>query len=313
MRGTTTLEALVGRVHMQSRGNHDQVIPVSDIEFESLGTARISGKEVAVLPSAQRLVANKLRIPMTYLERCPTELQAHNLNHWVREEAKGRETLFCRFSGDGLRAVFTDRYTAIDHIEVLYAMLEHGIAPTQKVQFSLDDSIMLVKVPNYDRIFGVAPKDRIVPGVSLGNSEVGTLAFCLEAYFLRLVCTNGLLAMVTTASSRFRHTSRRALDEFPELLGQVVAESGRSQNQFMISTQTPVADPQSTFTKLNAQFQLTRKQVEAVERAWPLEEGGTMFAVINCYTRSAQDPALDVEESMHLERVGGQILSMVSQ
>ena len=89
MRGTSTLEALVGRVHMQSRGNHDQVIPVADIEFESLGTARISGKEVAVLPSAQRLVANRLRIPMTYLERCPVDLQAHNLNHWVKGRGKG--------------------------------------------------------------------------------------------------------------------------------------------------------------------------------------------------------------------------------
>ena len=311
MRGTTTLEALVGRVHMQSRGNRDEVIPVSDIEFESLGTARISGKEVAVLPSAQRLVANKLRIPMTYLERCPTELQAHNLNHWVREEAKGRDTLFCRFNGESIRAVFTDRYTAIDNIEVLYAMLEHGIAPTQEVQFSLDDSLMLVKVPNYDRIFGVAPKDRIVPGVSLGNSEVGTLAFCLEAYFYRLICSNGLIALAAAASSRFRHTSRRALDEFPELLGQVVAESGRSQNQFMISTQTPVANPSETFTRLNSQFMLTKKMAEAVERAWPLEEGATMFNVLNTYTRAAQDGGLDVEESMHLERTGGAVLALI--
>ena len=63
MRGTGTLESLIGKVHMMSRGNHDEVVPVADIEFESLGTARVSGKEVAVLPSAQRLVANRLRIP----------------------------------------------------------------------------------------------------------------------------------------------------------------------------------------------------------------------------------------------------------
>lgn len=96
---------------------------------------------------------------------------------------------------------------------------------------------------------------------------------------------------------------------------QVEEESGRSQNQnqFMISTQTPVANPSETFTRLNSQFLLTKKMAEAVERAWPMEEGATMFNVLNTNTRAAQDGALDVEESMHLERVGGQILSMVRQ
>lgn len=313
MRGTGNLEGLIGKVHMMSRGNYDEVISVADIEFDSIGTARICGIDMAVLPSAQRLLANRLRIPMTYLERCPQDLQAHNLNHWVREEAKSRETLFCRFSSSGLRAVFTERYAATDNIEVLYAMLQHGVPATQEIQFLLDESLMLVKVPHYERAFGVAPKDRIVPGVSLGNSEVGTLAFCLEAYFYRLVCSNGLIAKTTAVASRFRHTSRRALDEFPELLGKVVSESQRAQGQFMISVRTPVTDSRETFVRLNAQFQLTRKQTEAVERAWPLEEGSTMFAILNTYTRAAQDTALDVEESMHLERVGGQILSLVSQ
>ena len=38
-----------------------------------------------------------------------------------------------------------------------------------------------------------------------------------------------------------------------------------------------------------------------------------MFHIVQAVTRADQDPALDVEESMHLERVSGQILSMVSQ
>ena len=221
--------------------------------------------------------------------------------------------MFCRFSGEGLRAVFTDRYTAIDNIEVLYAMLEHGIAATQEVQFSLDESLMLVKVPHYDSTFSVAPRDRIVPGVSLGNSEVGTLAFCLEAYFYRLVCSNGLIAMTAAASSRFKHISRRALTEFPELLGQVVAESAQSQNQFMISTQHGGGQPQRDVYQ--AEQPVSDHQEDGGSRGACLASGRRgrpcSTCSINCYTRAAQDGALDVEESMHLERVGGQILSMV--
>ena len=122
-----------------------------------------------------------------------------------------------------------------------------------------------------------------------------------------------LSLQVMAAPVRLRQTSRRALTEFPKLMGQVAAESGRSQNQFMISTQTAVANPQETFTRLNSQFLITKKMAEAVERAWPLEEGATMFNILNTYTGAAQDGALDVEESMHLERVGGQTLSMVRQ
>jgi len=298
---------------MQSRGQYDHVIPVADIEFESLSKARIAGKEVDVLPSAAKLMAARLKVPLPYLERCPASLQAENLNHWIRAEEQNRETLFCRFSNQGLRAVFTDRYTVISHLDVLGAMIENGISAEQEVQFSLDDSMMLVKVPNYERTFSVAPRDKIVPGLSAGNSEVGSLAVCITAYYLRLLCSNGLLAWTPTAASRFRHTSRKALDEFPELLNQVTAESHRGQAQFMISLQTPVQNPQDTFARLNNQLGVTRKEAEAVDRAWKLEEGGSMYSVVQAYTRGAQDPSLNVEESMHLERVGGQILSMVRQ
>ncbi len=74
-----------------------------------------------------------------------------------------------------------------------------------------------------------------------------------------------------------------------------------------------MANPLETLSRLNSQFLLTKKLAEAVERAWPLEEGATMFNVLNTNTCAAQNVALDVEESMHLERVGGQILSQVRQ
>ncbi len=96
-------------------------------------------------------------------------------------------------------------------------------------------------------------------------------------------------------------------------MNQVIAESKNGQSQFIISLQTPVQNPQETFSKLHAQLGITRKQAEAVERAWPLEEGGTMFHIIQAFTKGAQDSALDVEDSVALERAGGLVLSMVSQ
>ena len=270
----------------------------------------ISGKELEILPSAQRLFANRLRIPHSYLIRCPEELQAENLNHWIREEREKRETLFCRFDGDKLRAVFTDRYIAIDHMEILSRMVEYGFNAETEVHYSLDQELLVLKVPDFTRTFGFGDKDKIVPGISIGNSEVGCLSFVIEAYFYRLVCANGLIAK-TAVASRFRHVSRKALEEFPDLLRQVIYESEHSQRRLEISTQTRLDNPLATIGSFNRQFQLTKKEAEAINHAWEIEQGMTMFAVINAYTRAAHDADLTAEEAYKLERLGGLILSMV--
>ena len=292
-----------------SENYFDETIPVTDMMFHSINRMLISGKEVEVLPSAQRLFCNRLRLPHSYLVRCPAELQADNLNHWIREEREKRETLFCRFDGDRLRAVFTDRYTAIDHMEILSRMVEYGFSSETEVHYSLDHELLILKIPDFTRTFGFGG-DKIVPGISIGNSEVGCLSFVIEAYFYRLVCANGLIAK-TAVASRFRHVSRKALEEFPDLLRQVIYESEHSQRRLEISTQTRLDNPLSTIGSFNRQFTLTKKEAEAISHAWEIEQGMTMFHVIGAYTRAAHSPDLTAEESYRLERIGGMILSMV--
>ncbi len=310
MRSIGTLESVIESVHEMSANYYDEKIPVTDMLFWGLGKMWISGKEVKVLESAQRLICNRLRVPLAYLSRCPRELQARNLNYWIQREAEKRATLFCRFDGDNLRAIFTDRYRAIDHMEILSRMLEYGFSSDTEVHYSLDQSLLVLKVPDFTKTFGFGEDDKIVPGISIANSEVGILAFCIEAYFYRLVCSNGMIAK-TSVASRFKHVSRKALDEFPDILRQVVYESEHTQRRFEISTRSRVDDPLATIGSFNRQFNITKKEAEAVERGWQLEPGHTMFEVINAYTRAAQDPTLTAEESYKMERIGGMILSLV--
>jgi hypothetical protein len=97
--------------------------------------------------------------------------------------------LFCRFAGDALRAVFTERYVPTDNLSVLSKMLEYGFNSPTEVQFTMDQEMMALRVPEYDRAFRLSEDDKIVPGISIANSEVGILALSIEAYFCRLVCT----------------------------------------------------------------------------------------------------------------------------
>ncbi|MDX9786861.1 MAG: DUF932 domain-containing protein [Desulfobacterales bacterium] len=307
---TSTLETVINEVHQRSAQHYDEIVPVQDMTFDSLSQMWVSRRPVEVLPSAQRLLANRLRVPFSYLSRCPKELQAENLNYWIREEARNRQTLFCRFDDNKLRAVFTERYTAIDHMEVLTKMLEYGFNPETEIHISLDNEIMVLKVPEYERTFRLSENDKVVPGISISNSEVGFLALSIEAFYYRLVCTNGMIAK-TAVDARYKHISRKVMDEFPMVLQGVVDQSRHGRDRFMISIGTPVSNPESTIESFARQFQITGPETDIVKRAYYQEEGATMFHVINAFTRAAQDPSLSATDSYRLEKTGGHILAMV--
>jgi hypothetical protein len=310
MREKIKLENAICKVHELSASNYDETVAVRDMRFDSFKQIDIDGRSFGVLPSAQRLLANRLRVPFSYLDRCPQELQAENLNYWIEQEAKTRQSLFCRFDGNNLRAVFTERYTAIDHMEVLTKMLDYGFSPSAEVHLALDNEMMLLKVPEYERAFRLSENDKIVPGICISNSETGILSLQISAFYYRLVCTNGMIAK-TAVDARYKHISRKIMDEFPQILSGVVSQSHNGQEQFRISAQTPVSNPESSIEAFARQFQISQEEAQIVKQAFFLEQGATMFHVINAFTRAAQSTSLSATSSYRLEKAGGTILSMV--
>ena len=154
MTRTATLENVINVVHQQSINHFDEIVPVQDMEFDSLTQMWVSGKRVEVAPSAQRLdcpIDCGCRI-----RTCPgvrRNCRPRTSTYWMEQEAQQRQTFFCRFDANRLRAVFTERYTAIDHMEVLTKMLEYGFDPAGEIQFSLDDEMLVLKVPEHSRAF----------------------------------------------------------------------------------------------------------------------------------------------------------------
>ena len=188
-------------------------------------------------------------------------------------------------------------------------MLNQGFDPQDQVHYLIDQEIMVLNVPDHNRTFAING-DRLTPGISLINSEVGFHAFSVEAFFLRLVCTNGLISK-TAVAAKFRHVSNQVMDRLPQVLNQVVEESNKKRDQFRISLNHRVNDPEETINSFNCQFQLTKQEGEAVHNAFFLEMGYTMFSIVNAYTRAAQDKELSTESCYRLQRVGGEILNLV--
>ena len=305
----TTLGNVLNRVDALAQSCWDDFVKVKDISFQSLETVEIAGESHKLKPIAQRSMCYRLGIPFHYLVKCPHELQRENMAYWIEKEKN--EELFFRFENREVRAIFTPKYKPVDNFEVLERLDSLGYKPETQVQCSLDGEFMALSIPDGNRTFSMNG-EKITPGVSISNSEVGLASLSVAAFFLRLVCTNGMISK-TEVSASYRHVSVKILNELPQVLERVSLELGMQRDRFLISAETKVPDPLGTITSFNRQFQLGKPEQEAVEWAWPYEQGETMFNIVNAYTRAAQFQGLSAESSYRLQKVGGNILGMLKQ
>ena len=307
MSNMTTLGNVFDRVHEMSRNYHDKFIEVKEISFESLETISIGDEPHRLKPIAQMSISNRLGIPFHYLKKCPPDIQRMNLNHWLAHERN--EELFFRFNGNDVRAIFTPRYIPTDNIEVLDKLKSLDYPSDTRVQSSIDEDFMMVNIPDGRQSFTING-ERMTPGISVSNSEVGLASLSIAAFVLRLVCTNGMISK-TQVSASYRHISGKILSELPGVLTDISGELAKKKDQFRLSVESRVEHPEMTINSFNNQFQLNKAENEAVEWAMPLEYGQTMFHIINVYTKAAQYPELPADSGYKLQKVGGMILEMV--
>jgi len=307
MQNMTTLKKVSTRVEELSKNCVDHLVPVEDISFNNLESVKISNELHPMRPIAQQSIANRLGIPIQYLKKCPSEVQAYNMNHWIKEEKN--DELFLRFDGEEVRAVFTPKYKPIDNFEVLERLDALGYPPQAPVQCHLDPEFMSLSILDGKQTFSING-DKITPGVSVSNSEVGLACLSIAAFFLRLICTNGLIAK-TEVHASYKHVSLKVFKEFPQVLEKVSLELAKKREQLRISTENMVDNPAATMENFNRQFQLNKIEKEAVQWGWQREGGYAMFHLVNAYTRAAQFEGLSAESSYRLQRTGGMILEMV--
>ena len=262
----TTLATIHERVDAMSKHHEDRYVDVTDLSFKNLETVRIGDDDHMLRPVAQQSIANRLGIPIQYLRRCPDDIQALNMNHWIRHEKN--EELFFRFDGNDVRAIFTPRYIPTDNRDVLEKLEGIGYGLDTRIHCSLDNEFMSLSILDGKETFRVN-KEKMTPGISVSNSEVGLASLSIAAFMLRLVCTNGLISK-TQVSASYRHVSTKILSEFPGVFQTVSQELGRQREQIQVSLESPVSDPETTIHSFNRQFMLDKQEKDAVSWALPI-------------------------------------------
>lgn len=308
--GNGTLGEVMSFVEQTSMNFKDVIVPSSIMEFENLNTLKIQNFPLGVRPTAKKQICARLSTPMSYLEKCPQYLQQTNLNYWLRK--LGDKELLVRLDGTEVRAIFTTRYQAINHPDVVGELIG-TYGDGQKVNFSVSDDILAVHVPNEQNTFEVSRGDRLVPGVTVVNSETGYKAFSIESYLLRLVCTNGLIAPIKVAQSKFKHIIKSFFNKLD--LKSLIECAGQNALEIKIDLQkalaTPAGEIEKTFEKINKRFLLTEKETEATNWGYEQEPGDSMYHIINAYTKGAQYPELPPESTFKLQTVGGAVTGLV--
>ena len=132
-----------------------------------------------------------------------------------------------------MRAIFTPRYKPVDNFEILARLDDMGYGPDTQVQCHHDAEFMLLSIPDGKRSFKVNG-DKMTPGISISNSEVGLASLSVSAFILRLVCTNGMVSK-TEISASYRHVSTKILTELPQVFEKVADGLGKQKDRLKLS------------------------------------------------------------------------------
>jgi len=287
----------------------DRTVNVADLSFDSLGAVSIAGEKHSLRTIAQRSIAWRLGIPFNYLQKCPPDLQAEQMQYWLKHEKN--DQLFFRIDGPEVRAIFTPKYKPVDNFEVIERLDSLGYGADTPVQCRLDGEFMSLSIIDGKRAFDING-DRFRNGICLSNSEVGLSSLSTAAFVLRLVCTNGMVSKTQVAAS-YRHVSSKILTEMPQVLEKASMALGQQKKQLQLSVNSPVDNSVATLESFNRQFQLKEPERQAViEWAWPQEAGDTMYHVVNTHTKALQFEGLPAESSHRLKSVGGNVLEMLA-
>jgi hypothetical protein len=295
-------------VAKQAEKFHDEVVALADVSFESLADVRIGNESFRMRTMAGQGMAARLRVPYQYLSRCDADLQAHNLNYWVEKQKAKSSELLLRFDGNAVRAVLSRKYVPIDNMQVVDEMASLGIQDDADVQCYVDDRFMMLNVPSPEKKFALLKKDEMMPGVSVSNSEVGLASFSVAAFMLRLICTNGMISKHHIEKSSYRHTSHKVLQQLPNILEDATSSLDLLQHSMKEALKVKIEEPEERLIELNDRHLLGESQRKAVTWAWPQEKGGTMFNIIQTYTRASQFETLSVQERYQLQVLGSEVL-----
>jgi len=329
-------------------GKRDLRYPRGDLAMKggALCVSSPSREEERLRPTRWAIgqLCARLGIPASYFAACPSILQDIQANYWLQdgpsrtarrlfipdEDNNGptddagapeppqeransaNEQWLLRAKGDTVRAVLSSTYSALDN-RLLFETLAPLIHPRLRVDwFALSDETLHLRLIDPTKTREVLPGDDLSVGVHISNSEVGARALCVDALVYRLVCSNGLIALVKGQSLLRRRHVHMAPLRFQAAIAEAVESAFTTAESFLErlrdSTRQNVPDPESAIEKIGERWGLSEPVREAAKVALWREEASvreSAFGLVNAFTGVAQ--LLTDEKRYDLEVLAGHL------
>lgn len=318
-------------------------IEVGEVEKTGGGTALAiqlpSGEALTLEPRAQKQLLNQWGIPDDHFDKLPRELQAAELNHFRKADPK---ELTVRAIENGTapfaRSVLSGKYEAFDSSEAIEVAQGALVGDWEIAEDKVDRDEMrllivqpqthdvrsrskIVEPPSAHVVHKHDDGDLVKLGLSIRNSEIGTMALAVEFCAWRLVCSNGLIVQQAAVKVHQRHiwidkTSFRiqlknAIQNVAEI-GQAVIAQMRASHDLALPNLNPEAgklqrEVMGVMRRANI---ATKKLVEEIEQALGREEEASLFGLVQYLTNRPAKHASDLSGRLAMERVAGQLMAL---
>ena len=284
--------------------------------------------------------AEKLGTPQRYYNRMLDEnpvLLSQNVNAWLRNGGDRHFTLrtFQETGGNTARALLSDRYRIVDHLQVADTI--------EEVLGNTDGLILKSSGLTEDRLYYkyVFPKvqgeirkgDAVQAGFIISNSETGLGACSIIPMIYRLVCTNGLVVgIMSTGFRKFHIGKTRRLENDINIYAEeyedtLLPDKIRAFIETQLSDETfseyfeamrkaaevkAEIDAKTLLERSAKKLGLSESEMKLVLEHYNEDNDRTLYGLANAVTRASQDVE-DYTRASELEAMGWTVLNIDSK
>ena len=318
---------LVDQVIRDDRNKKDFLVPPEELAMIDDNTLSYGNYSGRLQETAHSNLNQKLRIPAQFYKRM-TEvpgLRSHVVTKLLHNQEK---PMFIRSLNDNVRAVLSEKYKAIDNLEIIRAA--SPVLRDMEIDFksaNITDERMYLQF-TFPKLEGeVAVGDVVQYGLTITNSEVGRGMVNVSPTIWRLICSNG---MIVRSEVRHRHVGKRmdGMEDYSVFSDETIVAD---QKAFMLklqdtilatasevkfdnimaemrgSTEDKFDDPVKTIKNVTKKFNLSQEE-EDMMLGNLFEDGNrTRWSVINSVTAMAHKTE-DANRAFEYEKLGSEIL-----
>lgn len=273
----------------------------------------VSGYELAE-GSHRQVFSQFVPCGANYLKKCPPDLLAQNINHWIYRKLGKSYLVRTRTNGDKkvLRAVLSERYAKLDNLPIfedVYHAFHDDYLP---VSFDLNDTHFHLRLAHREAkdVCQMKRGDIVHTGIHISNSETGLGSVRLISLIYRLACSNGLISPHELASSVKAHMGRQFdLDCFFRHAIDDVHKYGLQLVESLKHAHEDRFEPlkaQALVEYIGKRYNWNKPFVEGVREHLLLQEQ-SKFGVIQAITHQAKQARQ--QERLIFERQAGELLA----